>query len=287
MPLQAQDHSAALRLIDTTDESEGGSGVAVKIGERFFVATAEHIMKPNHRYEIAPRPAEGRIREFAARGCDPEADVAFLEVRAGDARGMENRFWPDTRLLESVDQHEEWPVVMVGYPGQFLKPIAERWSGTQVERTVRCDAFTYMTATLRDADWPAGPFERGPVAERDIFLHYDPEHQLHPLRPDTVGSPPPSIRSAPPPLKGVSGCGIWLPAHVTSPIWQPQAFLVGIQVSYFPTQKWIRGTFIRHWLNLIARNYPDLSSEIASVRAMAAENLRTMRPMVLASRVAP
>lgn len=283
MALQAQVHNAALRLIDRTDESQGGSGVAVRIGARFFVATAAHVLDPNHAYEIAPRPGEAQIRDFVARGCDHKADVAFLEVRAADAHCMMERFWSDARLLESVDTAAECPVLMVGYPGRFLRPIAERDTGVRIERTIRCDAFTYLTATLRGCEWPKGSFETEPVVGRDVFISYDPEHQLHPQRPDTVGLPPPTINCEPPPLEGVSGCGIWVASHAASPIWRAQSFLLGIQVSYSPSRRWIRGTFIGHWLNLIARHYPDLTEQITAIRGGAAENLATVRRMVLAS----
>ena len=64
---------------------------------------------------------------------------------------------------------------------------------------------------------------------------------------------------------GVSGGGVWLePPTPTEPkLWQPVVRLVAVEISQ--GKKWIRGTLIRHWLNILLRHYPELNEEIAVI----------------------
>ena len=258
-----QAHNWTLRLVDRTRPSTAGSAVPIKIGPRYFLATAAHVIPSGHKIETVPRPGEKCISIFSARQCDVKADVGLLEVPSATVEDIGCRFLPEQRIFTRLDQKTEMPVMVVGYPGEYMRLIDKRpFAPNAAMELRRCDAFTFPSVTLPLREWPS----MGCDTTRDLFISFDPENALHPLHPSTAGVRSSVVHGHAPRIQGMSGGGIWLEHMRTSGrIWQASALLIGLQVRVHPKEKWMRGTVIRKWLSLVAKNYPDLQENIAII----------------------
>jgi hypothetical protein len=89
--------------------------------------------------------------------------------------------------------------------------------------------------------------------EHDLFITYPKEVQ---------GDLPAMWQRRVPDAPGLSGGGIWRPAWA-SPDWSPaSARLVGIQRSWSPDARWLRGTLILDWLHMLRDDHAELAGEI-------------------------
>lgn len=73
--LTRQASSRTYRLIDKTDPYYGGTAIAITIGDRYFMATAGHVISKDRQYEIVLRNKRGQsINCFNSRQFDTDTD---------------------------------------------------------------------------------------------------------------------------------------------------------------------------------------------------------------------
>ena len=75
---------------------EMGTGVCIKIGTHFFIATAAHVLKPKGKIHVISKPPFKEIDPFPISpihvGTDENVDVAFLEIEESIALDLQTEF---------------------------------------------------------------------------------------------------------------------------------------------------------------------------------------------------
>ncbi len=253
------------RLIDRTDPTAGGTGIALKIGNRLFVATAGHVISKNHEYSLVLRnDVVHSISSFVARHIDEHADVGLLEVAPDDCEYLLDGCASLVNVHTRPDRHAENSVIVGGYPGEYIVRTARAQITKDSDLEVQlCNSLCYLSVTIPVRQWPTEGTNRKPEEGRDVFVDYDPGNMSVSL-PNTVDIDPAASLQCPR-LQGMSGSGIWLLESKDDVIWRPNAKLIGIQYSVHQPNKWMRGSLIHTWLRLVAEQYPELSEQICSV----------------------
>ena len=247
-------------LIDRTRQGIG-TAIAVSLGQRFFFATAKHLINNSHDLAILaeyPRtPAESS--DFAAKHCDEQLDVGLLELDSNAADRFD--FAEGTRLLAEIDAEQELPTMVTGFPGQFVHSVETQIANSVDLQVHRCDALTFRSVVLPESQWPDNgvlcePLTRG----RDILVDYKPEPRVKHLPPgvSTIDVPPVDCHELDP--RGMSGGGIWLAnMEETSGRFRfPNVRLIGIQTGWYVENGWLKGHRIGRWLSMVHGAYPDL-----------------------------
>jgi hypothetical protein len=243
------------RLIDRTDASGGGTAVAVKLSEDFFLATVKHVVDNDHRIEVLVRDSVAiSISDFKKRFLHNEADVALLELDTSDASCFE--FANETCMKRELNMKTELPVIVVGYPGQFIRPSKRALLNDNTEISIRgVNPLTFRSVLLPWSERPRDGIDPPLVYERDLVVDFNPEHQLKKLEPRSAGTEAVIIDGAPPHPQGLSGGGIWL-AQVSEKngLRIPDIRLIGLQTSYYKKSGWLRGIRIGVWLDILSSN---------------------------------
>jgi hypothetical protein len=252
-----------------TLQEESGSAVAIRIGDRFFLATAAHLLKERHEF-IVPRrsPDENCLRssDFLSRHCNDDADVGLLEIDPGKAQKIVDRFLPGERLLLSIPLDRKLGAVIIGYSTDCLSVTRQPGKMPNFELVEKgYAALVFATETVPHDEWPSERLERPLKRGRDILLSYGQAPFITFEEPGQKISGPSKPSSGAPTIKGCSGGGIWVYFCIPSPVWRPCAKLIGLQVSYYRGPGWARGTAIGVWLDLLSRKYPDLRKEIENI----------------------
>lgn len=270
-----QAHKSVMRLVDRTTPAKGGSCVPIKIGSKFFLATAAHVIPQGHQMNVVVRQPQGRcIEHFLACHRNDQTDVGLLELDSKDASQLADSFVSENQILITLDQEKEWPVLVVGYPGVYAAPILREIFPPDAALEVRAwNAFTYSGFTVPFSEWPnLDPLSRSSDELRDMFINYDPndeeaQFEIRALHPNNAGTDMPTIKHRPPPPHGMSGGGVWLAREsLKGGIWQPSPLLVALQVAWKKSEGWMRGILIGEWLELVEREFPDLKENIAAIR---------------------
>lgn len=246
------------RLVDMTDQSCGGTAIAINIGDRYFMATAEHVISKDHEYKIVLRNRTSlSINCFLSRQFDTDADVGLLEVPKEKKHLIDS--WVTVSDIDTdIDQHKKNNVVVVGYPGEYIKRISKKQiSRNDFLESQRCDSLCYSSFTLSVEKWPTEGLENQAIEGRDIFVDFDSSGEMFATHPNTVDIIPADSMQCPE-LAGISGGGIWLLESEDDLIWKPSVKLIAIQHRALKDQ-WMRGTLINCWLDLVAKKYPDLN----------------------------
>lgn len=269
-------------LVNLTRPAEGGSGVGVQIGKRFFLATAAHIIKEGDEFLI-PRVSaqETCIRDcdFVSRHRNFDADVGLLEIDPRKALQIRNRFLSTDRLLPHFPHERKLRVVIMGYSADCIAVDHREGMLPQVEWVDQSYAMmAFGSEIVPLSEWPSEevdrPLDRPFNSERDILLSFGEVPFVTLEKPDRQISGPLKPPSGTPTLKGCSGGGIWFLVSFSSPIWRPCGQLIGLQVDYKPGSGWARGTSVGVWVDLVAEKYPDLREEMASIRQKGVESIR-------------
>ena len=249
-----------VRLLDFTDKSAGGSAVTVKLRNRYFLATAAHVIPNGH--EIRILVGEGHdenISSFLARHVDENDDVGLLELDESTAGKINRDFTAAEQLLLQLDQSSGWCATLIGYPSQSVVTEQNK-VGSILHRTHSFATLTIVTELIPRKEWPRkASFERRPPLSRsDLFVKVDPntvvyQQDLTDLDPADSPSNVTEVQ-----LAGMSGCGIWLDRVLDDEIWRPEPILAGIDTGALPKQGWARGTQISRWLKLVIKHYKDL-----------------------------
>lgn len=253
-------------LIDDTGEAKVGTAVAIQVSKRFFLATAAHVIKDSHSVKALVRDQVAQdVADFVARHCDNRFDVGLLEVSPSSSHRLE--FLALDRLCRTIDEEQELPTMVVGFPGQFCKPVKEIDLTTEtLLRLVRCDTLSFHTVILPRSEWPPDglPDEHGSYGQlvdgRDMLIDYAPEPQVRPFTPKTTGRENPPVECASLDPHGISGGGIWLAqiAESKQNLYHPDTRLIGLQLSWYRDRNLLRGVRIGAWLDLVRERYPDL-----------------------------
>jgi len=258
-------------LITVEGEAAGiATAVAVRLGKRFFLATAAHVVDEAVSIKALVRDQVALcVSDFVAKHCDNRHDVGVLEVSPADADRFE--FLPLDRLCETIDNNAELPAMVVGFPGQFCqqsKPI--ELTPENSIRVIRTDTLSFYTVILPRSEWPdeGWPDENGicePFVDGvDMLIDYAPESDVRPLRPNTSGTENSPVQCPSLDPRGMSGGGIWLAqiAESKERLNYPDTRLIGLQVSWYRRRNLLRGVRIGAWLDLVRDRYPDLQKVV-------------------------
>lgn len=260
-------HNAVVRIADLTDQEDGGSGVLIRFEEEVFLATARHVVPLGHSLQIVPRPGEPAVPLTDGIRSDV-TDLAAFRLDPATSGHLRSRSIQADRIMTSLDNKQTWPVIVVGFPGQYMRLVSQQQiTPTHTMRTIDTSAFTYATETMLECDWPKEGYDDPPDKASDIFLRYKPRKIKGVLKQQDVDWPAPNFGDDSPPLPGMSGGGVYLAATSEHVVWLPEPVLIGIQASAYEKGDWIRGIQIDRWLDLVVGHNPSLAAAIDRIRA--------------------
>jgi hypothetical protein len=245
---------------------DGASAVKLKIGGRYFLATAGHVLKDGQVPRIVRGRGEEPIATFAniwwnCRG----VDVGVLELFPADSRNLGNFLGKDC-LLPRFRRRGKVGVLVSGFPcAYYLKEGPSTfWS---VGKTFIGQLLPTSTWSRQWSYSDAGP----PNKKKDMLVQYPKETggQLlvdrHLNRHSAEGMVQANVHP-----KGLSGAGIWAPLFGLtrrSQVRFPHAQLIGIQVAFHERLGILRAGKIGLWLDLIAQKCPELRAAIGDIKA--------------------
>lgn len=253
-------------VYEETGETKVGTSVAVKLGEHFFLATAGHVIENAQSVKaLMHDQVTHYVSDFAKRYYDSYLDVGLLEISLPDSQRFD--FLSQHRLCETIEEEQEIPAMVVGFPGQFCNTMKQiDLTPESSLRLVRCDTLTFNTVVIPLSEWPSEglPDEHANykplIAGRDILIDYEPEPQVKPFTPQTTGADNPPVECPSLDPCGMSGGGIWL-AQINEGkvrVKYPNPRLIGLQLGWHRTRNLLRGMRINIWLDFIRKHYPEL-----------------------------
>jgi hypothetical protein len=233
-----------------------GSGVCVVIGENYFVATAAHVIQGCTKEDITtihtrtPSNKKTPIISIGSNGGEDDiVDVGYLEIDPKYAKSMGKEFVDLSRL---DPDHSELPndlVAVYGCPEELInKDLLQR-------KGIRIQPIGYVTITKAQSEvTKLSSYFSTPSQKHDIYLEYPEEG-------NTLDTGMPSEKM--PETLGMSGGGIWSTNVNSVGSWvADNCKLIAIQRSWNSGARFLRGTQIQHWLQLIKANFPILASQI-------------------------
>ena len=243
--------SVGIAIIKNNRLTNTGSGTCIQVGDRYFVATAAHVIASSQKEEIwlihQTAPTENQIPILACgtRGGtanEDDIDVGWIELEGNTAIGLNKTFIQLAQIQPNVAFVENDLVVINGYPGALVNKQLLKL------RELSVQSIAYHTVTLPKSEWPNGKQEAF-----DIITNYPSDGNIL-----TDGTPY-SLPDAP----GISGGGIWSMNITTAGLWSPMsAQLIGVFRSWSDSHRWGRGTQIQHWLKLISDSHPELEDVV-------------------------
>lgn len=253
-------------VYEETGETKVGTAVAVKLGERFFLATAAHVIENAQSVKALMHDQIAHyVSDFATRYYDSCLDVGLLEISLPDSQRFD--FLSQHRLCETIEEEQEIPAMVVGFPGQFCNTMKQiDLTPESSLRLVRCDTLTFNTVILPRSEWPSEglPDEHGNYRQlidgRDVLIDYAPEPEVKPFTPKTAGTDNPPVECPSLDPRGMSGGGIWLAQIASSDekVNYPDTRLIGLQLGWHRTKNLLRGIRIGTWLYLVRNRYPEI-----------------------------
>ncbi|GIW78775.1 MAG: hypothetical protein KatS3mg105_0582 [Gemmatales bacterium] len=256
----------AVTVIDTdnTHDLEHGnakifSGTLVQIGDKLLVATASHCIHSdracNHYWILGDQPrskSEGVPKILAAWNTPGDSpDVGILEVeRSSWPQFSSKTACPLSRIRIVGIGRTRRSLSLLGSPIEYAKIEKNR-----CPRGLTAVLISYSTVALDKSEWKKYTICPPPDPTTDIILEYPAgtDQTVHLDTGNPVELPDPS---------GMSGGGLWdhgFGVNGLNLLWCPDnAFLFGIQSAWHPTERYIRGVQIIHWLRLVNDNYPEL-----------------------------
>jgi hypothetical protein len=248
----AADRSVALLFHDSAEEQlQGiGTGFCIEIAGTFLIATAAHLFRDTHLSQIVVVGSERRtdrsprLLDFGIRGGgDYDAlDVAWIRLDPRAAQRIGKTFMSLDRL-DSRPTDRDAIVYIYGFP----------WDRRQ-EREFNGRPWHLVNAIGYLTKAGVGAGARDPSPENDMFLDW----------PDDVNEEAPTgwLKRAPD-APGLSGGAIWSVNSKAGALWSPDAAkVVAAQHSWARNARWLRGTLIRHWLQMVAEDLPELAAHI-------------------------
>ncbi|MEQ8853588.1 hypothetical protein [Gimesia sp.] len=236
---------------------ELSSGTLVQIENRMFIATCKHNIpqNPEKRLWILPSEpenvADGMIG-FTSIKRHPILDLGLLEV---DSESLHD-YLPKKSCckLEQVRiagcGRANKTITLCGAPTQFAKG-----DGTEInpQKTL---IMGFSSVPYTPQEFPNVPnTSHDADQEIDIFYEYPEQGFRHDNNEELDLEHP----------EGFSGGGIWDQGFTEREMWNPSnAKLIGIQSSWFEPERYARGIQIKHWLDLVWNEMPDLRQIIES-----------------------
>ena len=246
------------RIIDLDDTIEGGgSGTAIRVKHQRFIATAAHVIRPDHRYAVSAKPGSRQMTRILKKSMDCHSDVGLLEVEP--LQGDDQQFADLREITKDYDHDGKCDVVLAGFPGALLKKLQPKGFAAT--------ASLVSTETVPPADWPvdwpaSDDGEKRPLStSMDMLLLYPNNFKHQSLSKDQhLATTRCTDHTATEP-GGFSGGGIWLNKLSVLPqsaLIVPSPRLIGIQTAFFRRRRLLRGTQIAYWVELLSREYPKL-----------------------------
>jgi len=227
--------SVALLLRSSPASLEVGSGVCVRIDDRYFVATVKHNLQDDSGDDLQISDVEVRSRgekygeplRVLRTGLSPDLDLAWLELDPEDSKRPHLAFVATDQTGFLREEHEQ-PCFLLGYPAQMAdKP-------PDAQQRPLLESAAVLTLSIAPAR------RRSPADNRTFTVEYPPHdgslddwaHELH----------------------GISGGGVWLfPRFEDHPVWSPEkARLVGIARSWRRQDRKEVAIRVECWLQLVA-----------------------------------
>lgn len=232
-----------------------GSGIAIEIANRFFLATAAHNFRDipeggqvalfsgcsaNTMLELA--------HNYSEHGKQGTLDLAWIEFDVRTARSAQLT----PIQLSSIDTYHSYgPGIYwaTGLPAEMTKVIKD---GVMIH--FNFPLIPYLTA----------PVENQPATDDRILLQYSRDATT-PVGPAQMPLP-----------HGMSGGPVWyVRPNLDSLIWTLTDYrLVGIILQYDPTvstNKHIVGSKMQYWLSFLLADHPELAAHIEPLLAQAAQ----------------
>jgi len=232
------------------------SGVALRLGERHFIATVAHFLKTAAAPQIVRRIDEPQVSgEFRNVVFKDEPDVGLIELTKEQADCIKDWMGADKILVDHLLTPETL-VFVVGFPSATLT-VAPPYSF--------CYATTYATFAASLVDW-ADRISDELSKDMDLLLELAEETENRTLGPGLPLEGTVPEMHAPPPPEGVSGGAVWLPVWNSQGVHRADNRLIGIQRSYYPKLRLLRVTLINEWLELALEHYPELREQVAETR---------------------
>ena len=253
----ARTHGLFLRHKDGREEI--ASAVAVRIGSRFFLATAGHVTESETEIEVIRKPREQRVSDFVRRcGVNGDLDVGLLEVTHDQASTL-GLFQGGDEIFCHLDLHAGNHVIVAGFPAADCSSVVPGLM-VSVPRST-------FAETVPLGDWPSNVV-RAPDPDRDILISYPEEGRLQAITPESPFSAQKALLRPTAPPGGLSGGGVWLVAYrkiKPSGLLYPSSRLVGFQVAWYEDLRVLLAVSARKWLEFVQEHYPDLQDEIQCI----------------------
>lgn len=238
--------SVALLLRSSPDHLEVGSGVCVRIANRYLAATVKHNLQDDRGkdlrisdIEVLPRGEKyGEPLKVQRIGLSPTLDLAWLEFDP-EVAGRANLAFVTTEQIAFLrEEDDKQPCFVAGYPAQSAgkPPTAKQRPSLELDGVL----------TLSIA-----PNRRQSPNEYGTFAIEYPPHDR-------------SLDDDLPLPHGVSGGGAWLfPRFDDNLVWLPESSrLVGILRSWRKDCREAVVMRIERWLELVASQIPEASEEL-------------------------
>lgn len=247
--LQAIIEAIMNHTVGVTLGTDLASGVVISAAGQTYIATARHFVKdaraddlqfmfrPRGTFQYVPRFAD--IRQMLGRRATPlpiqrialssdEDDLALLAISNDVVKEHRVITYAFEEGATSPSAGEQ--VMVVGFPDQLVKSATNR-AGEQGAGAL---AFSYVTE-ISGKDFQHDEYR----PESHFLLTFD-----HPQDDMEITAP-----------RGMSGGGVWMPPGFppSDRVWNPgEIKLVGIEVSWFETSKFLKAVRIERLAALLA-----------------------------------
>lgn len=257
--LDAQAKRYTVRIADATDLKAGGSAVPIQMGNRYFLATAGHVIRECPELVIVSETPGLGHRDFVASHLDIQKDIGLLELSAASALSLGIDFLPSTSIRAGFKLDETTPLVISGFPGGSAEVV----QGHTITKII----FTAFVFHVEPLIPPYKKELKIEDADTCIFCRFREKIYIGSVDPNMCEGAENVREEKFPDVAGISGCGVWRAnVDMRSGIWEPSLELLAIEISWFEEKGWIRSRRIDDFLSLVEANYSDLIEVVNSVR---------------------
>lgn len=223
-----------------------GTGTLFRLGDRFFLITAAHVVAQAHegKLPISIAASDGdsarvvRVRGGSHIVREP-LDLALLPLFADEVLQVSTASWANQACVSLAPPNREDAYLIQGFP----TAISEIEEHKQLEG---------VALFLREYHGPTTAFAKY-QSEHHVLLAA--KRQI--LQPMSVGDPP-----APDRLNGISGAGVWRLPRFGADDRNPadrRAYLVGVQTGEYVNAGVIKATKWIRVFDLLVKVYPECS----------------------------
>lgn len=239
-----QKHRVLISLNDDRSISHG-SGTLIKILDRYFVITAQHVIREFQsmplfvNFGVPYHDSSPMIKRICSNS---DLDIAYIELDSQEVERYRGEIEPVVlgELVPSITFCPEYrAVAIIGYPG--TKMILD-----SSNRTYSAGTFHVLSQLIKDDEWPN-------TSTRDkskhMLIQYGPKHGQHFI--DHNGQQ--VIDQMNP--SGLSGSAIWKFNPTTMNSEMPEYALWGIIIRWNEREEVLIGTYIQPLIDKIKIDY--------------------------------